>query len=153
MKSVALAALTAIGGLVGRGYDVFAGPAPSHARGYSFRPQSEASKKYHLDRAATKRARKRVENIDRVIRGEMQFSLAHIERTGMVILGKSTVHFNGQEIGTARNVFVTPSLMPDEPKLEDKTVTELLDIGREAGAKVTTKMTKAKLIEAIRAAL
>lgn len=118
------------------------------------RRQSAESKKFYKDRAAAKRERKGRINHARVLRGEMQYSDDHLKRTGAVILGRSEVHLGDRLIGHARRVVMTPSIdiLTDSSGLESMTVAELLDYGRSIKAKVTTKMTKAKLIELIRAA-
>lgn len=132
------------------------------------RHQSTESKKFYKDRAAAKRERKGRINHARVLRGEMQYSDDHLKRTGTFVLGTSEVLFGGKVIGHARRIMMTPIIdtatdlglrpmttpMSIDMKidLDGMTVPQLLEHAKLFGLKVTTKMTKAKLIEVIRAA-
>lgn len=114
--------------------------------------QSKASKKFHRTRAVEKRARKGRILHGRVNNGSMQYSDAHKARHAF----HDAYIANGSSIAEADRAFdqvITKPLTGNEFndfKLEDMTVAELLEIGRHRGAKVTTKMTKAVLIETIR---
>lgn len=170
MKSVALAALTAIGGLVGRGYDVFAGPAPSHARGYSFRPQSEASKKFHLDRAATKRARKGRELRRLADLGAIAYSPRQIMRNVMMQNGYSqkeadvafeqmrTEPLRGDELAVSPATTAVGYTVNDDGNYtyangKDLPKSELVLIAFERGVKVYASWTRQQIIDALNATL
>jgi hypothetical protein len=120
---------------------------------YNGIPQSKESKKFHLGRAAAKRARKGAINRGRVICGEMQ-----------------AVSFTQSDLSSFMEDNVTASMTDDgvsndqiDAAFNNKTVDVILTANemskpefyawcKEKGVKVTTKMTKQELVWAAQAA-
>ena len=132
--------------------------------------QSAESRKFHLDRAVTKRVRKGAELRRLADLGAIAYSPRQIMRNVMMQNGYSqqdadrafdqatTTKLTGDELKSIYEVTMShedPEWVEprdSEAMLNLMTVAELIDYGRKIGVKVTTKMTKAKLIDAIRAA-